>query len=394
MLTKLNLQPTPFRFLLYTEWFLLASCGSLAIIEAFEKGHLPVQHILILLGLWGLGLALPMGGQLIKILYTVVEIGLIFYGALRGYLHILPMLYLIVTIRSCFLFAPAGRWAVAGLTFVLFLSHQIRYVQNIIQIVQPQYQQRFWIHLMGETLMFGLGLFLVLKLASALLSERELWTELTIAHQQLQQYAQQEKELAAVQERNRIARNIHDSLGHVLSALNFQLQAAIERWRNHYDTDQIKPFVEQAYELGTDAMREVRESVRALRSEGQSMTEAISDLVQRFQDGTGIPAQLSVEMIAAPPVSVSETTYRVVQEALTNIHKHAQASTVRVTLKASRNQVRVEVIDDGCGFDSQRSFSSGFGLTGMRERVIALGGTLEVVANPGCGCHVVAEVPI
>lgn len=390
MLSKLKFQPTPFRFLLYTEWVLLASCGSLAIVEAFEKRGIQIQHVLILVTLGGLGLVLPTGSQLIKLSYTVLEIGLIFCGAMRGYLHILPMLYLIVVIRSCFLFAPIGRWIVAGITLVLFSSHQVQYVSNITQLVQPQYQQRFWIHLIGETLMFGLALFLVLKLANALLSERELWSELAIAHQQ---YAQQEKALVAAQERNRIARNIHDSLGHVLSALNAQLQAAVELWRNHYDAKQIEPFLEQAYQLSMNAMGEVRESVRALRSEGQSLSESIAELVQRFKDGTGIATQLEIAIHSSVTTIVSETIYRVVQEALTNIHKHAQASRVQITLKSSHDRIVVEIIDDGCGFDLNNTFPTGFGLIGMRERMSAIGGTLVVQSHLGDGCRIVAEVP-
>lgn len=394
---SIKFQPTPFRFLLYTEWVLLASCGSLAIVEAFEKNDFPVQHFLILLALWVMGLRLPVGSRLLKLLYTGIEIGLIFYGALMGYLHILPMLYLIVMIRSCFLFNPHGRWAVAGVTFFLFLLHQISYVRNIIQLVASEYQQRFWMHLIAETLMFGLGLFLVLKLANALLSEREAQEELTIAHKQLQQYAQQEKDLATSQERNRIARNLHDSLGHALTALNMQLQAAVELWKQDRTSERVEPFLEESQRLGITAMREVRQSVSLLREEDQSekpLADAIADLVETFREGTGIPTKLRVQVNSPVPASISYTLYRVVQEALTNIYKHAQAMAVEVELATRANSVQVKVVDDGCGFHRNGSSKSSFGLKGMQERVAALGGKLDVATEPGGGCRVVVEVPL
>ncbi len=393
----IKFQPSPFRFLLYTEWVLLASCGSLAIVEAIEKNSIPVQHVLILLALWVMGLGLPIGSRFIKLLYTGIEIGLIFYGATMGYLHILPMLYLIVMIRSCFLFNAWGRGWIAVATFFLFLWHQVSYVQNISQLVPFEYQHRFWMHLIAETLMFGFGLFLVLNLATALLAERETQAELTIVHTQLQQYAQQEKDLATAQERNRIARNLHDSLGHALSALNMQLQAAVELWKHNRNSERVEPFLEEAQRLGINVMREVRHSVNVLRDEdhsAHSLPDAVSELVQDFQDGTGISTTLTIQVDVPISNSVSYTLYRVVQEALTNIYKHAQARTVEVELNGHSDAVQLRVADDGCGFCHHRSPKSGFGLKGMQERVAALGGTLEIATEPGSGCRVRVEVPL
>jgi len=390
-----KLQPNPFPFLLYTEWVLLGSCGSLAIVEAFKEQQIPIQHILILLTLWALGLRLPVGNRSIKLIYTATEIGLIFYGAFMGYLHILPMLYLIVVIRSCFLFRSAGRWTIAIFTFFLFLLHQINYVTTITQLVAIGDQQRFWMHLIAETLMFGLGLFLVLKLANALLIERDLRTDLTIAHHQLQQYAQQEKELAALQERNRIARNIHDSLGHALTALNVQLQAAIELWR--HDQEQVEPFLAQAQRLGETAMQEVRKSVSTLREEVQSeqpLMEAIAELIEDFRQGTGVQTTLKANIKTTPSAPISHAAYRIVQEALTNIYKHAQATAVEVCLEDRANAIGISVKDNGCGFHQNGSFKKGFGLQGIQERVAALGGKFDLTTERGEGCQMRVEIPL
>ncbi len=190
---------------------MLASCGFLAVLEAIAGRRLPLQHISVLVLLCVMGWVLPTGKSPVKILYTSVEIGLIFYGTALGYLHILPTLYLIVFIRSCFIFSRIGRWVIGGILLVLFLEHQTIYVQKMT-VLLPRLEEQFWMHLVAETLMFGLGLFLVLMLVNTLLSERQAQEELATMHQQLRQYAFQAEELATVQERNRIARDIHDSL--------------------------------------------------------------------------------------------------------------------------------------------------------------------------------------
>ncbi len=395
MRLPLKFQSNPFPFLLYTEWVLLASCGSLAIVEAFKEQEIPLQHILILLTLGVLGLRLPAGSRLLKLLYTALEISLIFYGALLGYLHILPMLYLIVVIRSCFLFKAPGRWTVAGFTFLLYLLHQVNYVRSITRLVPVEYQQRFWMHLIAETLMFGLGLFLVIKLANALLTERDLRTDLLMAHKQLQHYAQQDKELATLQERNRIARNIHDSLGHALTALNVQLQAAIELWR--HDRNRVEPFLEQAQRLGQTAMQEVRKSVSTLREEThpeQSITEAIAELVEDFRQGTGIETSLEANLNVTLPAPIAHAVYCIVQETLTNIYKHAEATRVDVSLVGCPEKIAIRVSDNGCGFGQSGSTSNGFGLQGIQERVAALGGQFDLVAESGGGCCIRVGIPV
>lgn len=271
----MKIKNNPFRFLLYTEWVILASCGSLVVVEAIEQQRLPVQHILILALIGLMGLMRP-SGTAVKVFYTAMEIGLIFYGTALGYLHILPTLYLIVVIRSCFLFEFPGRLAIAGLSFILFLVHQVQYLQSIIPLLLPQVQQPLWIHQLTEVLMFALGLFLVLQLANTLLVERQTQAQLSLAHEQLRQYALQVENLPALQERNRIAHDIHHSLGHTLTALNVQLQTTVKLWQ--IDPAQAQSFLTQAQGLGAIAMKEVRQSVSTLRAdaqENQPLEEAI-----------------------------------------------------------------------------------------------------------------------
>lgn len=391
---SLKPQLNPFRFLLYAEWTMIFACFSFAVMESLEEKQLPIQHILVLVILSVMAALLPGGKLLHKLIYVVIEISLIFYGATLGYLHVLPTLYLIVLIQSCFVFKAPIRWAIAGVSFFLFLIHQIRYVQNITLLVAASDRHLFWMHLIAEALMFGLGLFFVLKLISTLLSERQAKEQLAVAHEQLRQYALQIEELAAVQERNHIAREIHDSLGHTLTAHNIQLQTAVKLWQR--DPNQAQPFLEQAQRLAATAMQEVRRSVRALREdirEQPPLRETIASLVDDFHQGTGIAVSTQIHLHHQVPPSQSKILYRTMQEASTNISKHAQATQVDIRVNTTPNQVTLVVEDNGRGFNLNEH-ATGFGLQGMRERVAAAGGKLQFETEPDAECRIIVELPL
>ncbi len=389
----LKFRPNPFRFLLISEWVMLASCGSLAVVEAWYGQKLPVQHILILVLLGLMGLMLPSGQLAVKVLYTVLEIGLIFSGTILGYLHILPTLYLIVVMRSCFLFESLGRWAVVSLVFILFLSAQVQYIKRALPEV-PHEQIDFGMHIVAETLVFGLGIFFVLQLTNKFLEERQMRQQLAQTHEQLQQYAQEIEELAAVQERNRIARDIHDSLGHALTTLNIQLSVAVKLWS--VDPAQAQPFLAQAQQLGATAIKEVRQSVSTLRQdapEDQPLEAKIESLVEDFRAGTGLAICTNISRLASVPPQVAKTVYRIVQEALTNISKHAQATEVQVQLSATKDKACLTIEDNGRGFNLNQN-PTGFGLLGMQARVAAVRGRCHIETKPGAGCRLTVEIPL
>lgn len=395
MNTTLNTQSVPFRFLLYTEWVMLGSCGVLAIIEAWQTQQIPVAHLLILLTLLLLGLTLPKVKPAHAYLYIALQMGLILLGTSLGYLHILPTLYLIVMIRSCFLLQPAGRLIVAGLSFIFFAVHQVQYLFTVMPLRLPAVrEQQIWMHQIAEFLMFGLSLFLVLQLVTTLLTERRTQEKLTQAHHQLRQYSLQVEELAAVQERNRIAREIHDSLGHALTSLNVQLQTGLKLWQRN--PEEAHAFLEQAQQLGTMAMQEVRQSVSTLRADERiepPLEEAIATLLQEFRQSTGIPVHSSIHLTTTLLPDVSRTLYRLTQEVLTNICKHAKATEVRLDLKTEREQVYLAIADNGCGF-SYDQITPGYGLQGMKERISALNGNFNLQTSPGQGCQITITLPL
>ncbi|VEP12412.1 Integral membrane sensor signal transduction histidine kinase [Hyella patelloides LEGE 07179] len=391
MIPPLKFLPNPFRFLLITEWVMLASCGSLAVVEAWQGHMIPVQHISILVALGLMGLILPNGSLIIKVIYTAIEIGLIFYGTVLGYLHILPTLYLIVVMRSCFLFESLGRWIVTGLVFILFLGDQFKYIQRALP-EEPEAQIHFGMHTIAETLVFGLAIFFVLQLTNRILTERQMRQKLANAHEQLQQYAQKVEELATVQERNRIARDIHDSLGHALTSLNIQMQTAVKLWER--EPAQARTFLAQAQHLGKTAMQEVRKSISTLREDAKDekpLETKIEALVDDFRKGTGLSICTNISRCGSVPIPVAKTVYRIVQEALTNIFKYAQATEVQIHLKTTHKWVYLTVEDNGKGFDCKQK-SAGFGLRGMQERVVAVNGQFRLKTSPGKGCRIEVQI--
>jgi signal transduction histidine kinase len=392
--SMLATQPNPVRFLLYTEWFMLLSCGSLAMMEMLEKGQVPIQHVLILLVLGLMGWVLPSGKPVQKVAYTAIEIGLIFYGTLLGYLHILPSLYLIVVIRSCFIFELPGRWAIAGLSFLLFLIHKIQYMQGMMPMLDRHGQHQFWMQQLSEMMLFSVSLFLILRFVSTWLSERFMREQLVNAHEQLQQYALQVEDLATVQERNRIARDIHDSLGHALTALNVQLQTVLKLW--DIDPNGAKSFLTKAQRLGEIAIKEVRQSVRTLRVAGRQeepLETMIASLTEDFRQSTGIAVAAKIQLQTVLSQQIIRAIHRIVQEALTNICKHARATTVEIQLSTTSTHVCLLVKDNGQGFLTDFT-PKGFGLQGMKERVTALGGNFSIYSEPQNGCQILVDLPI
>ena len=200
-------------------------------------------------------------------------------------------------------------------------------------------------------------------------------------------------EMTALEERNRIARDIHDSLGHALVALNIQLEAALTLW--NIDTDQAHTSLREAKQLGSNALASVRTSVSEIRSDvlqGKILEQALDTLLSEFQLTTQIEPVIEINLSYPFPNAVNVAVYRIVQEGLTNICKHAQATAVHLELVTTQQNLRLSLKDNGGGFclDSQQS---GFGLQGMQERSAALGGQLTVTGNVGKGCHIMASFP-
>ena len=213
-------------------------------------------------------------------------------------------------------------------------------------------------------------------------------------HQQLVARA---REAGMLDERQRMAREIHDTLAQGLTGIVTQLQAA-ERatQRSPADPAGLRRHLAAATRLARDSLTEARRSVDALRPEpleGCRLSEALVGVAERWSALNVIPVRVATTGAARPIDPEAEfALLRAAQEALANVARHAHATRVGLTLSYMENVVALDVRDDGVGFDPAR-LDQGFGLVAMRQRIAGLSGTLQVESEPGGGTAVSACVP-
>jgi len=210
---------------------------------------------------------------------------------------------------------------------------------------------------------------------------------------------EQNRQLAIIEERNRIAREIHDTLAQNLTGITLQLEAAVQI----HDTNPERAWerVEKALTLTKEGLDDVRRSVRNLRPaplETRSLQNALADELARVESDTGARTEYEVaDGLPRLPAHVEDALFRIAQESLNNVRRHANASQVRLSLEPEEvGWVRLRVRDNGVGFrpDETDPLRRTFGLTSMRERARLIGGELEVRSNRNRGTVIVARVPI
>jgi signal transduction histidine kinase len=212
--------------------------------------------------------------------------------------------------------------------------------------------------------------------------------ELAGANEKLRAYAAQAEELATTRERNRLAREIHDGVGHYLTVIKTQLDAA--KALLPAQPDQARATLEKSAKLAAEALDDVRRSVGTLRTDAARppLPEALRQLAAQ---GEPVPAVAIEGPPRDLPSAVEHALYRAAQEGLTNIRKHAGATTALLTLDfRPAGRVRLEVSDNGRGRNGD---AAGFGLTGLRERIELLGGTVTSGNRLEGGFALVVEVP-
>jgi PAS domain S-box-containing protein len=219
-----------------------------------------------------------------------------------------------------------------------------------------------------------------------------------ITDRQAAQDAQQRhtRELATLEERNRVAREIHDTLAQGFTGVVLQLEAAEQALGD--ESKPVSAHLASAKNLARESLQEARRSVWDLRPQaltGGSLAKALRDEVKRFRpDGQHSSLRISGEPRSLPP-SVEDGLLRVCQESLTNVNRHAAATNIWVDLCYEMDGLLLSIRDDGAGFNPDAaSENGGFGLRGMRERLALLGGRLSISSRPGAGTTIEARVPI
>ncbi|MEM7798969.1 MAG: sensor histidine kinase [Chloroflexota bacterium] len=217
-------------------------------------------------------------------------------------------------------------------------------------------------------------------------------------NEQLVHYAASLEELTISRERNRLARELHDTLAHSLSAVTVQLGAVETLWESKPDA--AKALLTQADASARDGLDEARRALQALRAsplEDLGLVLALETLTKEAAARSGATPHLDMPQggLTFLEPYIEQSVYRVAQEALENCVRHARAKTLWVRLMKSDSQLRLCIKDDGCGFDQSRSAPSGhYGVAGMKERALVVGGRLQVESSPGEGTQVQLVVPL
>ena len=258
-----------------------------------------------------------------------------------------------------------------------------------------------------QTLVIGAGVVLGEKVTEQSEERREALDKLEAAlveNAGLQaQLLTQAREAGVLEERGRMAREIHDTIAQGLTGIITQLEAADQARDRPTDHDR---HLANAQRLARESLAEARRSVEASMPaalESGTLPEALSDIARQWSDLNGVPVDVTItgEVIPLQP-DVEVALLRTAQEALTNVAKHAAATRAGLTLSFMSDVVTLDIRDDGVGFSvpdrghaggSGAGSGSGFGLSGMRQRVARVAGSLAIESEPGGGTAISARVP-
>ena len=311
------------------------------------------------------------------VVYTFTPVLVLFFG------QFVPMAVAVFSVARHGRGREPMYGALAGAAALLFIDLRVEVLQDASEIV-------FHWMVFAIAWSFGWGLQSLERRAEES-RQRAVDVEVAAAEQTM---------AAIVEERTRIARELHDVVAHAVSVMVVQAGAAAQV------VDEDPAYVGKALETirttGTGALSEMRRVVAMLRDNDQAGgelapqpgMEALPALIEEARTA-GVDASLLVRGDERPlPVGLDLAAYRIVQESLTNVRRHAAASTVTVALFYGEHDVEIEVRDDGAGIDESTSLAGGHGLIGMRERAALYGGRLETVTMPGSGFTVRAVLPV
>ena len=262
-----------------------------------------------------------------------------------------------------------------------------------------------WESLGGWLILFGPMMFFVVVYVVMFTREtqarrrtQQLLQELEIAHQQLAEYATRVEELTLVAERQRMARELHDTLAQGLAGLILQLEAA-DAHIARSNSEKAQLIIQQGMERARATLADARRAIGDLRTIAFSPDDLIlvvREEVDRFTAATGIPCTVDLAPPPVIPVVICEHARRVVSEGLTNVARHAQASRVWLVLGEQDDMLELVLRDDGVGFSQigEAEASDHYGLIGMGERARLAGGSLEVTSAPDKGTTLKLRLPL
>lgn len=202
---------------------------------------------------------------------------------------------------------------------------------------------------------------------------------------------------ATIEERQRLARDLHDAVSQQLFALTMMAQATVKIFDRSPEKarEQLEEITQMALQAQTE-MRALLLHLRPVHLSGEPLTEGIASLIEELKQKCLIDFDLQVDEVEQLPTTVEEQLFRVVQEALSNILRHANASEVKVEITHDGEEVFLHIADNGIGFDTEekKNNKTSYGLKTMRERCEEVGGTYSLRSRKGEGTHIDLRIPI
>lgn len=375
------------RTLYFGEWLLLFMTISIYVLDQKSTPELLFKCVGFNTLFFILSFMLPLDRPLWqRRTYIALEIGLTGIAIALG-VELSFILYLLL-IKACFLLT---RWEViltnivGGTVWLVSLAwlYPILQQQNVLVFDSVPLQSTLWLTLLQALLYYASASIFVVLLGFVIVAERE-------SRQRAEALSTEVEVLSTKLERLRLAREIHDSLGHTLTSLGIQLEVA-QKLR---DRDLAKSFhsVDNAALLANQCLQDVRQLVQAMRKEsGFNLNEALQEQIEQIrQQGIVTHAHLNLPALS---LQSSYQLYCILKEGLINVQKHAKASQVTLQSVIDSDTIVVTLEDNGQGFDLEQPFT-GCGLPGMQERVELLSGTLKISTSSKLGTHLKIVMPL
>jgi signal transduction histidine kinase len=270
-----------------------------------------------------------------------------------------------------------------------------------VAIIVGQTIQFGWPGGLSFTFLYLAGLFFVASFSTLMMRADEariqsdrLLDELQGAHRQLQEYAGQAEELATAKERNRLARELHDSVAQTLYGLTLQAEAASRQLKSG-QTEEVAGYLREIRESAQQTLQETRLLIFELRPpilEEEGLASALQARLESVENRSGLRTQINLQEVGRLPSGIESGLYGISNEVLNNILKHAHASEIKVSLGKKSGKIVLEISDNGAGFDLDSAEGhGGLGIKGMRERAEQINADLRISSGDD-GTRVSVEV--
>jgi NarL family two-component system sensor histidine kinase YdfH len=286
-------------------------------------------------------------------------------------------------------FLGISRWSALSTAYFLVLS-----LTNFV-IFTNIGSALYWLLTIVPTVIFiGMYVTMYLRQAEAREKAQALAAQLESANRQLTEYSARVEDLTIANERQRMARELHDTLSQGLAGVILQLEAADAHLANQRN-EKAQSIISNAMLQARVTLADARRVIEDLRQPSLDDLESALRLeISRFTNATGIPIHFHTDPIPPLPDPVKETLVRAVAEGLTNIVHHAQAHNVDVEVRMKDQNLMVTIQDDGAGFDPASIPSGHYGILGMQERVRLVNGSFEIESAEGKGTVLEIQIPV